>query len=106
MGTRISPLGEGNRGREKIFMKVFLFSKSECCWAIIAALGTERDALKKAGQEIKSEKWEGGWSGTSPRAENAMWLGVGTAGRSPRSQDVRKPCRVLVLHLASGQGVS
>lgn len=74
MGTRISPLGEGNRGRETIFIKVFLLSKSECRWAIMAALGTERDALEKAGHEIKAEKWEGGWSRPSPRAENAMWL--------------------------------
>lgn len=54
---------------------VYLFSKSECCWAIVAELGTERDALKKAGKEIKSEKRSGKVAGVGYHPEQKMPCG-------------------------------
>lgn len=52
-------------------MTVLLFSKSECCWVTVAELGTERDALEKAGK-IKSEKRSGKVAGVG---HHVAWSG-------------------------------
>lgn len=90
--------GKIREGKEKILVKVLLFSKSGCCWATVAQLRTKKRCFgegregDQVGEEGRGGERIGKVAGVGhhPQPENATQFRIETTKRNPRSQDVGK----------------